>query len=552
MGPAKFRDMKFGNEAREKIKIGFDKAADAVKVTLGVTGKLVIIEDPLSQGAPMMADDGVTVAKAVLLEDQFENLGAELIKEVANKTNETAGDGTTTATVLAQAMLNGAFEAMRNSETLTKIQPMDLKAQMGGAIEKIKAELLTIKRDCTTEDVEKVATISSLDPEVGKLIADVFKEVGGDGVITLEKSQKAGLEKEVVTGMRFSSGYVSPFMINNPVKNNMVISTPIIFVTTEKILHTEDITPILNTALQQNHSNVLIVCNDCDGEALTTILANESHLIGPGGKQGSMTIGVVKAPYFGNEQEEFLQDIAVLTGATLFTKKIGMQWIDDKGAGKIADKSWFGKSTRVILDRISTTIIEGGGDKEKIIQRSNEIKLFLADPEIDEYDKKHNEKRVANLTGGIGVIKVGAFTQTELDARCYKIEDALNAAKAAIKEGIVIGGGSALAKIAKKLLFPLEGEINAEKIVYRSLLAPLEQMAENKGLDKSKIVNEVIYADENIGYDFKDNTLCDLFEKGVVDPVKVTRLALENAFSIVSTIISAEAAMVAVREEEKK
>lgn len=549
MGPAKYREIKFGKEARESIKRGVDIAANAVKVTMGVTGKAVIIEDPLDQGAPMVADDGVTVAKSVLLKDRFENLGAEMIKEVANKTNETAGDGTTTATVLAQAMLNGAFEAME--QPLMPIQPMELKAQMGKAVEKVKEELNKIKRECTSEDIEKVATISSLDLEVGKLIADVFSEVGGDGVITLETSQKVGLEKEVVMGLRFTSGYVSPYMINNPQKANMVINSPKIFITAEKIHHNDELIPILNAALQEGYHDILIICNDMDGEALTTILANELHLIGPGGKQGNMTIGVAKAPMFGQEQEEWLHDVAVITGATVFTKKTGMKFLDgSQGSGKIADSKWFGKAHRAILNRFDTTIIEGGGEKEKIFKKSEEIRQLLKDnPNFDEYDKKRHEKRIANLISGIGVIKVGAYTKTELDSRLYKIEDALNAAKCAIKEGIVIGGGSALAKIGASML-PTENI--GEQIVAIALGAPLKQMAENKGMDVNTVTNDVVTSPEQMGYDFKTGEFCDLFTRGVVDPVKVTRLALENACSIVSTIISAEAAFVAVREKDEK
>lgn len=525
MPQAKYRDVLFGQAAKEKIKAGVDKAADAVKVTLGVTGKNVIIESPF--GMPLIADDGATVANAMLLKDKFEDLGASLIKQVAGRTDETAGDGTTTATVLAQAMLQQAF----NSAT----PAMELKEQMGKGVANALFELNKMKRECGKDDIQKVATVSSLDEEVGKLIAEVIDEVGKDGVVMLEETQKVGLDKEVVLGMRVSSGYISPYFINQQDRPVNLLATPVVFVTDKKIMLNEDILPILNACAGSGKGELLIVCEEMDAEALATAIANKM--------KGIMNIAVIRAPAVGKEKAEWLEDIALLTGAKMVSEKLGHKFKDVTAAD-------FGNCRRCIVERLSTTIVEGGGDKEKIFQKTEELRKTLENPNIDKYDRERTEKRIAYLVGGIGVIKIGAYTDTERAAKRYKVEDALNAAKAAIKEGIVIGGGAAFVKVSTMLGGKEATE--GENIVYTSLSAPLRQMAENKGLNPADVAIRVASGAINEGFDFKTGKFGDLFEMGIMDAFKITRLGLENAFSIVSTVLTTEAAMVQVDKEPEK
>ena len=534
MSENSYRDIKYGREAKQAIKAGVDKAANAVKVTMGVTGKSVIIENPFGQ--PFVCDDGVTVAKSIKLKDKYENLGAQLIAEVANKTNDTAGDGTTTATVLAQKMLQEAFGD--NDNVVVSDVATGLREEMEHAVVEVIDELRKMKRDCTPADIERVATVSSLDPQVGKLIADVLQQVGNDGIVTIEETQKVGVTTEVVNGMRFDKGFVSPYMMTNPEKQEAVLGNDLgsarVFVTDKKITANADIVPILEACVKAQIKDVLIVAEEIDGEALATAVVNKIR--------NGWNIIAVKAPGFANDKAEHLRNIAVLTGATVYSEELKQ----DLKNIKIED---FGKAHKIVVTKDHTTIIDGQGDKAKIDQAVSTLKLKLADPDLDQFDKARLERHLANLVGGIGVIKIGALTETETKTKKYKIEDALNAAKAAIAEGIVIGGGSALAKVAFKLN---KAEVNrGEQIVFGALTAPLNQMADNKGLDSGPILTEVQNSPTEVGFNFKTNTLEDLFAAGVVDPFKVTRLALENAFSICSTVITTEAAIVEIKEEKE-
>ena len=534
------KDIKFGYEAKEAIKAGVDKAADAVKVTLGPTGRTVILDR--GYGSPTITDDGVTVAKEIELEDKFENIGAALIKEVANKTNEEAGDGTTTATVLAQRMISEAFEMMGKDFSKANAIKRGMDKAVGFVVSELNKQKKEIK---TKEEKEQVATISSLDPEVGKLIAEAMEEVGHDGVITVEEGQSIGLKKEVVKGMRFDKGFVSGYMVTNPERMEAVWDNPNILVTDEKISSIQDVLPLLEKVVQSGKKDLVIIADDIDGEALTTFVLNKMR--------GVFNVLAVKAPGFGDRKKEMLQDIAVLIGAQVITKELGLSL--DK-----ADLSHLGTARRVISTKEHTTIVDGQGDKERVEQRIAEIRTFLNDASSD-FEKEKLQERLARLAGGVGVIKVGAFTETEMKTKKFKIEDALNATRAAVEEGIVIGGGAALAKIAPRLddfasTLP-ENERVGVKIMRKALEAPLRQIAENTGVDVSGVMSYVQSSGETEGYDFSAYTesnweagKADLMQKGIVDPVKVTRLALENAVSIASTLVTAEA--IVVEKPEKK
>lgn len=534
------KDIKFGYDAKEAIKAGVDKAADAVKVTLGPTGRTVILDR--GYGSPTITDDGVTVAKEIELEDKFENIGAALIKEVANKTNEEAGDGTTTATVLAQRMIAEAFEMMGKDFSKANAIKRGMDKAVGFVVSELNKQKKEIK---TKEEKEQVATISSLDPEVGKLIAEAMEEVGHDGVITVEEGQSIGLKKEVVKGMRFDKGFVSGYMVTNPERMEAVWDNPNILVTDEKISSIQDVLPLLEKVVQSGKKDLVIIADDIDGEALTTFVLNKMR--------GVFNVLAVKAPGFGDRKKEMLQDIAVLIGAQVITKELGLSL--DK-----ADLSHLGTARRVISTKEHTTIVDGQGDKERVEQRIGEIRTFLNDASSD-FEKEKLQERLARLAGGVGVIKVGAFTETEMKTKKFKIEDALNATRAAVEEGIVIGGGAALAKIAPRLdnfasTLP-ENERVGVKIMRKALEAPLRQIAENTGVDVPGVMSYVQSSGETEGYDFSAYTesnweagKADLMQKGIVDPVKVTRLALENAVSIASTLVTAEA--IVVEKPEKK
>lgn len=528
--------VKSGYLAKQAIKVGVDIAANAVKVTLGPTGKAVILDKGF--GSPTITDDGVTVAKEIELEDKFENIGASLIQEVANKTNEAAGDGTTTATVLAQKMIEKGFEAA----SIASSQAISIKKGMDSAVRFVVDELQKVKKEIKSkEEIEQVATISSLDPEVGKLIAEIMDEVGKDGVITVEEGQTIGLEKEVVIGMRFDKGFVSPYMMTNPERMEAVWDDPYILITDKKVSSVQEVLPLLEKIAQTGKKDLVIIADEVEGEALATFVVNKLR--------GTFNVLAVKAPGFGDRRKEMLQDIAVLTGGQVITEDLGFKL--DK-----TEINQLGKARKVIATKEFTTIVEGAGEKTALQDRINQLKQEYQASTSD-YDKEKLQERMARLSGGVGIIKVGAFTETEMKAKKFKIEDALNATKAAVEEGIVAGGGAALARIAPKLEeFGRDMsfvEKAGVKVVRDALEAPLRQIAENAGIEPTGILSYVQSSDKDYcGYDFSKylegsweaGKVEDMMSAGIVDPVKVTRLALENAVSIASTLVTTEAIVV--------
>jgi chaperonin GroEL len=520
--------IKFGFEARKAIKAGVDAAADAVKVTLGPTGKTVILDRGF--GSPTITDDGVTVAKDIELEDKFENVGASLIQEVANKTNEEAGDGTTTATVLAQKMIEEGFGAVAIDSTRAN----DIKQGMDKASRFVVEELRQIKRDVKNqEEIQQVATIASLDPEVGKLIAEAMEEVGHDGVITVEEGQTTGLEKEVVKGMRFDKGFVSAYMVTNADRMEAVWEDPYILITDKKVASVQDILPVLEKVAQSGKKEIVIIADDIEGEALTTFVLNKLR--------GTFSVLGVKAPGFGDRRKEMLHDIAVLTGGQVISDELGFKL--DK-----TELNQLGRARKVISTKEHTTIVDGQGEKSAIESRVAQIKREIQESSSD-FDKEKLQERAARLSGGVGVIKVGAFTETEMKAKKFKIEDALNATRAAVEEGIIPGGGVALARIAPKLEEFGKDLNDAQKlgvrIIRRALEAPLRQIATNSGIEVTSILSKIQNdSSQTKGYDFALNKEVDMIEAGIVDPLKVARLALENAVSIASTLVTTESIVV--------
>ncbi len=527
--------IRYGFEAKKAIKAGVDAAANAVKVTLGPTGKSVILDKGF--GSPTVTDDGVTVAKDIELEDKFENVGASLIQEVANKTNEEAGDGTTTATVLAQKMIEEGFGAV----AIDSSRANDIKRGMDKAVKFVVEELKKVKKDVKNkEEIQQVATIASLDSEVGKLIAEAMEEVGHEGIITVEEGQTTGLEKEVVKGMRFDKGFVNPYMVTNAERMEAVWEDPYILITDKKVASVQEVLPILEKVAQSGKKDLVIIADEIEGEALATFVVNKLR--------GTFNVLAVKAPGFGDRRKEMLQDIAVLTGGQVITEDMGLK------LGK-TDLSQLGRARKVIATKEYTTIVDGQGDKKAIEDRVNQIKAEHKNSTSD-YDKEKLQERMARLAGGVGVIKVGAFTETEMKAKKFKIEDALNATKAAVEEGIVAGGGSALAKIAPKLENYGKDLPDAEragiKVVRKALESPLRQIAANSGIEPTGIISFIQSGPAHCGYDFSKydggswevGKVEDMMKAGIVDPLKVTRLALENAVSIASTLVTSEAIIV--------
>jgi len=538
--------IKTSYEAKKAIKEGVDKVADVVKVTLGPTGKAVILDRGF--GSPTITDDGVTVAKDIDLEDKFENVGASLIKEDANKTNDEAGDGTTTATVLAQKMIEEGFGAV----AIISNRAHEIKRGMDKAVKFVVDELRKVKKDVKTrEEIAQVATIASLDAEVGSLIAEIMEEVGHDGVVTVEEGQTIGVEKEVVKGMRFDKGYVSAYMVTNTERMVAEMNEPYILITDQKVSSLSDILPLLEKVVQSGKKELVIIADEVEGEALATFVVNKLR--------GTFSVLAVKAPGFGDRRKEMLQDIAVLTGGALVSEEIGLKL--DK-----ASLEHLGRARKVISDKENTTIVDGMGQKEQIEARISQIRKAMADATSD-FDKEKLQERLAKLVGGVGVIKVGAFTETEMKAKKYKIEDALNATRAAIEEGIIPGGGAALLKVAPKLDGFMVGLNDAErsgvKVVRIALEEPLRQIAKNSGIEPTGIISYIQGTEEDpsplhVGFDFSKDVSTnwavgkqpDMMKAGIVDPLKVTRLALENAVSIASTLITTEA--VVVDKPEKK
>src|SRR3990167_1102249 len=527
----------FNTEARDRMRTGVNKLANAVKVTLGPKGRNVVLDKGF--GAPTITKDGVTVAKEIELEDKFENIGAELVKEVASKTSDVAGDGTTTATVLAQSMIN---EGLKN--VTAGANPMAIKRGMEKAVEKVIEVLNTQKKSInpnSEEEVAQVASISANDPAIGRVIAEAMQKVGKDGVITVEESQSFGIEKEIVEGMQFDKGYVSPYMITDTKRMESVFENPFILITDRKIGAITDILPLLEKLSQLCKKNLVIIAEDIEGEALATLVVNKLR--------GTFNTLGIKAPGFGDRRKEMLQDIAVLTGGTVIAEEVGLKL-------EHTEIEHLGQARKVVSTKDDTTIVEGKGEAKKIKERIELIKKQIEEADSD-FDREKLRERLAKLSGGVAVIKVGAATETEMQEKKDRIEDALAATKAAVEEGIVVGGGVALIRsisAVEKLTQQLEEteEHIGTNIIKRALEEPLRQIAYNAGKEGSVVVDQVKKLSNNKGYNAREDRYEDLVEAGIVDPMKVTRFALQNAVSVSSLFLTTEAVVTDIPEKEQK
>ena len=511
-----------GDEARKALQAGVDALADTVKITLGPKGRNVVLDK--KYGAPLITNDGVSIAKEVELPDPFENMGAQLVKEVSTKTNDVAGDGTTTATLLAQAMIH---EGLKN--LAAGANPIVVKKGMAKAVEAAVAEVKKqAKKVDGSNDIARVGAVSSGDEEIGKLIADAMEKVSADGVITIEESKTAETYSEVVEGMQFDRGYITPYMVTDTEKMEAVIDDAYILITDKKISVISDILPILEQ-LVQSGKKLVIVAEDVEGEALNTLIVNRLR--------GTLNVVCVKAPGFGDRRKEMLQDIAILTGGTVISEEVGLEL-------KTATVDMLGRARQVKVTKENTTIVDGAGDAQAIKDRVAQIRSQIANTTSD-YDKEKLQERLAKMAGGVAVIKVGAATEVEMKEKKLRIEDALNATRAAVEEGIVAGGGTAYLNAipaVEKLYAETEGdEKTGLQIVARALTAPVKQIAANAGIDGS-VVLEKIRESGKVGYGFDayNEVYCDMIPTGIVDPTKVTRSALENAASIASTLLTTE------------
>jgi len=517
------KQMLFDEKARQALKAGVDKLANAVKVTLGPRGRNVVLDKGF--GAPQIVNDGVTIAKEIELEDKFENMGAELVKEVASRTNDVAGDGTTTATVLAQAIIS---EGLKN--VAAGANPIAIKFGIEKGVKAIVQELQRMKQDISTkEERQQVASISANDADIGRVIAEAMEEVGPEGVITVEEGQSFGIEKEVVEGMEFDKGFLSAYMVTNAERMEAVYEDPYILITDKKISALNDILPLLEKLAQSGRKELVIVADEVDGEALATLVVNKLR--------GTFNTLAIKAPGFGDRRKEMLEDIAILTGGKVITEDVGLK-IENV---EIAD---LGQVRRVVATKEKTTVIDGKGDEEKIKARVAQIKKEIEATESD-FDKEKLQERLAKLTGGVAVLKVGAATETEIKEKKLRIEDALAATKAAIAEGIVVGGGVALLRAVKVLDgVKVEGEEEIGiDILRRALVEPVRQIAFNAGKNGDIVVEEVKRQPGNYGYNAVTDKYEDLVAAGIVDPTKVTRSAIQNAASIAAMFLTTEVAV---------
>ncbi|EAL8917294.1 MULTISPECIES: chaperonin GroEL [Campylobacter] len=524
------KEIIFSDEARNKLYEGVKKLNDAVKVTMGPRGRNVLIQK--SFGAPSITKDGVSVAKEVELKDSLENMGASLVREVASKTADQAGDGTTTATVLAHAIFK---EGLRN--ITAGANPIEVKRGMDKACEAIVAELKKLSREVKDKkEIAQVATISAnSDEKIGNLIADAMEKVGKDGVITVEEAKSINDELNVVEGMQFDRGYLSPYFITNAEKMTVELSSPYILLFDKKITNLKDLLPVLEQ-IQKTGKPLLIIAEDIEGEALATLVVNKLR--------GVLNISAVKAPGFGDRRKAMLEDIAILTGGEVISEELGRTL----ESATIQD---LGQASSVIIDKDNTTIVNGAGEKANIDARVNQIKAQIAETTSD-YDREKLQERLAKLSGGVAVIKVGAATETEMKEKKDRVDDALSATKAAVEEGIVIGGGAALIKAKAKIKLDLKGdEAIGAAIVERALRAPLRQIAENAGFDAGVVVNSVENAkDENTGFDAAKGEYVNMLESGIIDPVKVERVALLNAVSVASMLLTTEATISEIKEDK--
>lgn len=524
------KEIHYADEARNKLAAGVQKLTDAVKVTMGPRGRNVLIQR--SYGAPLITKDGVSVAKEVELKDVLENMGAQLVKEVASNTADEAGDGTTTATILANAIFR---EGLRN--ITAGANPVEVKRGMDKALEAILAELKAASRIINDKkEIAQVATISAnSDERIGAMIAEAMDKVGRDGVITVEEAKGINDELDVVEGMQFDRGYLSPYFINNSEKMTVELDHPFILLFDQKISNLKDLLPVLEQ-VQKSSRPLLIIAEDVDGEALATLVVNKLR--------GVLNITAVKAPGFGDRRKAMLQDIAVLTRAQVISEEIG-RTLD---SATVAD---LGQAARVVISKDNTTIVDGAGDKDSVNSRIKEIRTQI-ESTTSEYDKEKLQERLAKLAGGVAVIKVGAATETEMKEKKDRVDDALSATKAAVEEGIVIGGGAALIRAAAKVKHDLSGDQKIGwEIILRAITAPVKQIAENAGYDAGVVVNTIVTAtNENIGFNAATGEYVDMYEAGIIDPLKVERVALTNATSVSSMLLTTEATIHEIKEDK--
>ncbi len=525
------KEIKFGEDARKSLLNGVNQLADTVKVTLGPKGRNVVLDK--EYGSPLITNDGVTIAKEIELPDPFENMGARLVKQVSTKTNDVAGDGTTTATVLAQSMIK---EGVKN--VAAGGDPMAIKRGMDKAVEVAVEELKKISSSVNgKEDIARVASISANNEEVGKLISEAMEKVSKDGVITIEESKTSNTELDIVEGMQFDKGYVSPYMVTDTEKMEAIMDNPYILITDKKISNIQEILPLLET-LMQNSGKLVIICDDVEQEALSTLILNKLR--------GVINVVAVKAPGYGDKRKAMLQDIATLTGGEVITSDLGLELKD-------TTIEQLGKAKQVKIQKENTIIVDGAGDKKQIADRVAQIKAQIAE-EKSEFEKENLQERLAKIAGGVAVIGVGAATEVEMKDRKLRIEDALSATKAAVEEGIVAGGGTAYLNIipeVEKLVNSLEeDEKIGGKIVLKALEEPAKQIAINAGLEPAVIVEKVKQSEKGIGFNAANNTYVDMKKSGIVDPTKVSRSALQNAASIASMVLTTES-IVTEKKEEK-
>ena len=525
------KQIKFGEDARKSLLEGVNKLADTVKVTLGPKGRNVVLDK--SFGAPLITNDGVTIAKDIELEDKFENMGARLVKEVSEKTNDVAGDGTTTATVLAQSMIK---EGVKN--VAAGADPMAMKRGIDKAVNSAVEELKKISVPVNgKEDIARVASISANNDEVGELIAEAMEKVSKDGVITIEESKTSNTELNVVEGMQFDKGYVSPYMVTDTEKMEAVVDNPYILITDKKISNIQEILPLLENLMQQS-GKLVIICDDIEGEALSTLVLNKLR--------GVLNVVAVKAPGFGDKRKAMLQDIAILTGGEVITSDLGLELKDTQ-------IEQLGRARQVKVQKENTIIVDGAGDKQQIADRVGQIKAQINETK-SEYDKEGLQERLAKMAGGVAVIEVGAATETEMKDKKLRIEDALSATKAAVEEGIVAGGGTALINVAPAVEKTVNELTGGEKlgatIVLKALEEPVKQIARNAGLEPAVIADNVKKSEVGVGFDASKEEYVDMKKSGIVDPTKVTRSALQNAASIASMVITTESLVADIPEKD--
>ena len=525
------KEINYGEDARRKLQAGVDQLANTVKITLGPKGRNVLIEKKF--GAPLITNDGVTIAKEIELEDAFENMGAQLVKEVATKTNDVAGDGTTTATLLAQSIIREGFK-----NVAAGANPMILKKGIQGAVdvavEEIKKNAVKVE---SKEAIAQVASVSAADEEIGALIAEAMEKVGKEGVITVEESKSMGTTLDVVEGMQFDRGYVSAYMVTDTDKMEAVMNDPFVLITDKKISNIQDILPVLEQIVQMG-KKLLIICEDMEGEALSTIIVNKLR--------GTFDCVVVKAPGFGDRRKEMLKDIAILTGGVVISEELGYSL-------KEASVEMLGRANTVRVSKDSTVIVDGAGDAEEIAARVHQIKAQIEETTSD-FDREKLQERLAKLAGGVAVVQVGAATETELKERKLRIEDALNATRAAVEEGIVPGGGTALINAlpaVSKYVKTQSGDMKTgAAIIERALEEPVRQIAENAGLEGSVIVAKVKSSKKGIGFNAATEQYVDMIKTGIVDPAKVTRSALQNAASASEMLLTTEGCIVEAKSNE--